>query len=108
MFLCKTVQHLFLFVHFRVQKLKFNSDDLRKNLSFCERDAVIVKSEDCFINYEEAQELVTSLWPLKKEGEEKDSPMQSMAGTESVNKFHASAWVILHHCQIQTFSPHFY
>ncbi|CAI5660429.1 unnamed protein product [Oreochromis niloticus] len=77
--------HVVLALHMKSgQKLKFNSDDLRKNLSFCECDAVTVKrlkiAEDCFINYEEAQELVTSLWPLKKEGEEKDSPMQSMAG----------------------------
>ncbi|XP_013764332.1 uncharacterized protein LOC102214563 [Pundamilia nyererei] len=44
------------------QVLKFDSDDLRKNLTFCERDAVTVPKSD-FYTYEDAQNLVTRLWP---------------------------------------------
>ncbi|XP_039474738.1 uncharacterized protein LOC120432697 isoform X1 [Oreochromis aureus] len=49
------------------QVLKFDSDDLRKNLTFCEPDAVTVTPESDFQHYEDAQNLVARLWPLKKE-----------------------------------------
>ncbi|XP_035761310.1 uncharacterized protein LOC118453811 [Neolamprologus brichardi] len=49
------------------QVLKFESDDLRKNLTFCERDAVTVAPESDFQHYRDAQNLVARLWPLKKE-----------------------------------------
>lgn len=48
------------------QVLKFDSGDLRKNLTFCEPDAVTVPKSD-FQHYEDAQSLVDRLWPLKKE-----------------------------------------
>nr|XP_004557009.3 uncharacterized protein LOC101469000 isoform X2 [Maylandia zebra] len=49
------------------QVLKFDSDDLRKNLTFCECDAVTVTPNSDFQHYQDAQSLVTRLWPLKKE-----------------------------------------
>ncbi|CAI5642632.1 unnamed protein product [Oreochromis niloticus] len=49
------------------QVLKFDSDDLRKNLTFCEPDAVTVTPESDFQHYKDAQNLVARLWPLKKE-----------------------------------------
>lgn len=79
-FLCKTVARLFLSVHFLVQVLKFDSDDLRKNLRFCERDAVTVRPESDFQHYKDAQRLVARLWPLKKEV----SLQQRIRGNKSI------------------------
>lgn len=79
-FLCKTVARLFLSVHFLFQVLKFDSDDLRKNLTFCECDAVTVTPNSDFQHYQDAQSLVTRLWPLKKEV----SLQQRIRGNKSI------------------------
>lgn len=79
-FLCKTFARLFLSVHFLFQVLKFDSGDLRKNLTFCEPDAVTVTEESDFQHYEDAQNLVARLWPLKKEV----SLQQRIRGNKSI------------------------
>ncbi|XP_039460453.1 uncharacterized protein LOC120435269 [Oreochromis aureus] len=69
--------HVALALHVKSrQVLKFDSDDLGKNLSFCERDesAPSCASSD-FDTYKDAQKLITSLWSPK---EEEDLNMLSM------------------------------
>lgn len=45
------------------QVLKFDSDRLRQNLKFCERDDVTIAPKFYFDDSEEAQSVIESLWP---------------------------------------------
>ncbi|XP_076745557.1 uncharacterized protein LOC101465870 isoform X2 [Maylandia zebra] len=45
------------------QVLKFDSDRLRQNLKFCERDDVTIAPKFYFDDCEEAQSVIESLWP---------------------------------------------
>ncbi|XP_019212930.1 uncharacterized protein LOC109201612 [Oreochromis niloticus] len=59
--------HVALALHVKSgEVLKFDSDDMRKNLSFCERDQSVPKSATGFDTYEDAQKEITLLWPPKE------------------------------------------
>lgn len=63
---------LFLF-----QVLKFDSDRLRQNLKFCERDDVTIAPKFYFDDCEEAQSVIESLWP-------ESSLEKNFAGNKSI------------------------
>lgn len=63
---------LFLF-----QVLKFDSDRLRQNLKFCERDDMTIAPKFYFDDCEEAQSVIESLWP-------ESSLEKNFAGNKSI------------------------
>lgn len=60
--------------------LRFDPEDLKNSLSFCEPDTVTVTPRSGFDTYEYAQRQITALWPLNEASLE-----QRFEGTEPLN-----------------------
>lgn len=68
---------VFIYPLFLFQVLKFDSDRLRQNLKFCERDDVTIAPKFYFDDSEEAQSVIESLWP-------ESSLEKNFAGNKSI------------------------